>query len=203
MKNYEQYQRLIKPFTSLDSNYQSHNFKSANFFKIIKFLHNHHLNSCVEYKNLSSLEKKTKYNFSNIPILPVELFKSFDLKSIKSDHKQKILKSSGTSGTQSKIFLDSKNSIMQSIILKKLMIENIGKKKLPMIMFEKNNINLKEKVLTAREAGVLGFSSLASEKISIDNLSKQNFKKMKSFIDKYKYEKVLIFGFTDTIWKFS
>ena len=25
---------------------------------------------------------------------------------------------------------------------------------------------------------------------------------MKSFIDKYKYEKVLIFGFTDTIWKF-
>jgi phenylacetate-coenzyme A ligase PaaK-like adenylate-forming protein len=202
MKNYKQYQKLIKYFTNLDSNYQSDLFKSANFSKIIKFLHNHHFNNCPEYKNLSKLEKKTKFNFFNIPIIPVELFKSFDLKSIKNDNKQRILKSSGTSGTQSNIFLDVKNAIMQSIILKKLMIENIGEKKLPMIMFEKNNSNSKNNVLTAREAGVLGFSSLASEKISIENLSSQNLKRIKNFIKKYKNKKVLIFGFTDSIWKF-
>ena len=37
----------------------------------------------------------------------------------------------------SKIYLNRENSIMQSIILKKLMVENIGKDKIPMVILEK------------------------------------------------------------------
>ncbi len=200
MKNYEKYQNSIKNFTKLTSSYQSQKIKSQNFKEILKLLHNHHNNQCNEYKKLSMLERNIKLNFANIPILPVELFKIFDLRSMKNNNNKKILKSSGTSGLQSKIFLDVKNSIMQSIILKKLMIENIGKKTIPMIFLEKNKSIKNNKVLTAREAGVLGFSSIASDKISIESLSKINLKKINIYLKKYKNEKVLIFGFTDTIW---
>ena len=59
-----------------------------------------------------------KINQGTVPILPVELFKIFDLRSFRTSKAEKILKSSGTSGLNSKIYLNRENSIMQSIILK-------------------------------------------------------------------------------------
>ena len=201
MRNYEKYQKQIKKFTNYKSNYNSYLSTLPNFLKTIDLLHEHHLENCDEYKALSSMEQNMKINQGTVPILPVELFKIFDLRSFRTSKAEKILKSSGTSGLNSKIYLNRENSIMQSIILKKLMVENIGKDKIPMVILEKSN-DFNKKVLSAREAGVLGFSQIANEKINIDISKKNSVKELENFINKFKNQKILIFGFTDTVWSF-
>ena len=103
MRNYKEYQKLIKNFTNLESNYYSYFSTLPNFTKTINLLHQHHSNNCEEYKKLSIMEMNSKFDLGKIPILPVELFKKFDLKSYETDVTEKILKSSGTSGFNSKI----------------------------------------------------------------------------------------------------
>ena len=200
MRNYKEYQKLIKNFTNLESNYYSYFSTLPNFTKTINLLHQHHSNNCEEYKKLSIMEMNSKFDLGKIPILPVELFKKFDLKSYETDVSEKILKSSGTSGFNSKIYLTRENSIMQSVILKKLMMENIGTYKIPMVILEKN-INSNKNYLSAREAGTLGFSYIASKKINIDISKKSFVHDLRKFVKEFKNQKILIFGFTDTIWK--
>ena len=66
-------------------------------------------------------------------MLPINLFKNFELKSISNDQVFKVMLSSGTSGLQSKIFLDKNNALKQKIILHKIVSEYLGSERLPML----------------------------------------------------------------------
>ena len=174
--------------------------KKKNFLKILNLLHAHHKENCDAYTSLSNEKRIIKKNIYGLPIMPVELFKYFNLKSYNDQSDYKILKSSGTSGLQSKIYLDQKNALMQSVILKKLLNENISENKLPMVFIGNNFDNNNE--LTAKEAGILGFSTLAKEKIILEDFKKkQNLISLNNFLKKNIKEKKIIFGFTDKIWE--
>ena len=72
-----------------------------------------HSKNSVGYRNFL---KTINYNFKNkkmelFPFLPVRIFKEIDLMSVKESKIVRVLRSSGTSGSNpSKIFLDEVNS---------------------------------------------------------------------------------------------
>ena len=68
----------------------------------------------------------------------------------------KILKSSGTSGKQSNIFLDKDNAKNQSLTLKRLFEDNFGKNRFPMLIIESRPA--RKDFYSASYAAILGFS---------------------------------------------
>ena len=78
----------------------------------IKLLNLHHYKRCGKYKKIINNLKfkiKNKNKLEDFPMLPVRIFKKFDLKSVSEDKIVKKLVSSGTSGRElSKIYLDKK-----------------------------------------------------------------------------------------------
>ena len=139
------------------SNKTKRNFFQKFLIKLIKF----HYKNCKSYKKILD---SINYSLSNsklsgIPALPVSLFKKFDLYSVKHSNIIKVLKSSGTSGsTPSKIYLDSFNSKNQTWVLTKIVENIIGKKRLPMLIIDKDPKGISRSSYNARIAAINGFS---------------------------------------------
>jgi len=151
----------INPF-SLNKN-QKKNFLIKKFKYLISF----HKDNCKDYSHFLDAQqfslKKIK-TINDIPFLPANLFKEYELKSIKKKEVFKILNSSGTSGQKvSKIFLDKETSLMQTKALTKIMENYIGNKRLPMIIIDNKNVLKNREAFSARGAGILGFSIFGKE----------------------------------------
>ena len=122
--------------------------------KMIEDLNNHHYKKCIEYKKIiKNFYGENNSSYFN-KMLPINLFKNFELKSISNDQVFKVMLSSGTSGLQSKIFLDKNNALKQKIILHKIVSEYLGSERLPMLIIDKNPKYLKNK-MTAKEAAIV------------------------------------------------
>ena len=165
-----------------------------------------HLKNCDEYKILmQKLEKiKDQYqSLSDVPFIPVRLFKYAELLSVQKKDIIKTMTSSGTSGQDvSKIFLDKETSSLQVKVLSKIMADFIGKKRLPMLIIDTKSIISNRLKFSARTAGVLGFSIFGRDvEFALDDDMTINFKRVESFLNKHKTENILIFGFTFIIWK--
>ena len=165
-----------------------------------------HLKNCEKYNTLMhKLERiKDQYqSLSDVPFIPVRLFKHAELLSVQKSDIIKTMTSSGTSGQNvSKIFLDKETSLLQVRVLSKIMTDFIGKKRLPMLVMDTKSIISNRSKFSARTAGVLGFSMFGREvEFALDDDMTFNFQRVKDFLDKYKTENILIFGFTFIIWK--
>ena len=165
-----------------------------------------HLKNCEEYNTLMhKLERiKDEYqSLSDVPFIPVRLFKHTELLSVQKSDIIKTMTSSGTSGQNvSKIFLDKETSLLQVRVLSKIMTDFIGKKRLPMLIMDTKSIISNRSKFSARTAGVLGFSMFGRDvEFALDDDMTFNFQRVKDFLDKYKTENILIFGFTFIIWK--
>ena len=165
-----------------------------------------HLKNCEKYNTLMhKLERiKDQYqSLSDVPFIPVRLFKHVELLSVQKSDIIKTMTSSGTSGQNvSKIFLDKETSLLQVRVLSKIMTDFIGKKRLPMLIMDTKSIISNRSKFSARTAGVLGFSMFGREvEFALDDDMTFNFQRVKDFLDKYKTENILIFGFTFIIWK--
>ena len=95
--------------------------KKILFKKFLTELTLHHFNKCNEYRkvinNLKFNMKKKGNKLEDFPMLPVKIFKSFDLASVKKNKIVKKIVSSGTSGQNlSKIYLDKQNANNQTKI---------------------------------------------------------------------------------------
>ena len=136
--------------------------KLKKFLNYINKLTVHHYKNCEIYgkiiKNLKFKIKK-KNKLENFPMLPVRIFKKYDLQSVPRNKVIKKLVSSGTSGQElSKIYLDKKNAINQVKVLKKIMSTILGNKRLPMLIIDQNPTILDRSVFNARSAAIYGFS---------------------------------------------
>ena len=93
--------------------------KVLNYF--LTQLSKYHFDNCTDYKEMMvkiGYNYGKDYHYSELPFLPVRLFKLLDLLSIDTKQILKTMTSSGTSGQAvSKIYLDSITSSNQTKIL--------------------------------------------------------------------------------------
>ncbi len=165
-----------------------------------------HRKNCEEYSKIL-----TAWNildsFSSIyevPFLPVRLFKELELKSIKDEEIFKTMTSSGTTGQAvSKIYLDRATSVNQQKALVKIVSAFTGKGRLPMLIIDSPSVVKDRAMFSARGAGILGFSILASDrKYALDENMQLDLDRVKEFLEKHKGKRFLLFGFTFMIWQY-
>ena len=118
-----------------------------NFFKnYLNFLTCYHYKKSKLYKNFLNkfnYNLKSKNDISNLPFLPVRLFKELDLMSIRKEEIFKTLYSSGTSSSKlSKVYLDKENALNQMKVLQKILNNLIGNERVPMLAIEKKKYML-------------------------------------------------------------
>ena len=166
----------------------------------------HHFNNCPSYAKMMNgigYDIYKNYHYSELPFLPVRLFKMFDLISVDKEQIVKTMTSSGTSGQAvSRIYLDRKTSGNQTKVLSKIVSAFLGKQRAPMIIIDTETIVKNRNLFSARGAGVLGFSMFGTKRIYALNADMElNTELIVDFLKKYKNERIFLFGFTFMIWQ--
>ena len=180
--------------------------KTALYNEAVNYLTTYHYENCLQYKKILDIlgfNPNVKNSITDIPFLPVRLFKDYDLLSIDKSKIIKTMSSSGTSGQSvSKIFLDKVTAINQIKVLKNIVADFLGEKRLPMIIIDTDSVLRDRSQFSARGAGILGFSIFGKEIIYVldDNMN-LDINALISFCKKYKNEQILFFGFTSIIWE--
>ena len=193
----------LQKFNPFDFNKRK---KNKIYIDQIKLLSLHHYNRCAKYKKIINNLKfklKNKNKLEDFPMLPVRIFKKFDLKSVSEDKIVKKLVSSGTSGQElSKIYLDKKNASDQVRVLGKIMSTILGNKRLPMLIVDQNPKMLDRLIFSARSAAIYGFSIFGTKHCYLlDKENKIDYVSLNNFLKKYSKDKFLIFGFTSLVYE--
>ncbi len=181
------------------------NEKDEFFFNALENLHQFHLDSCSDYKKITSIISKNKISIvEDFPFLPVRLFKEFELISVDKASIKKIMSSSGTSGTiPSKIFLDADTAIRQTKVLTKILNSYLGNKRLPMLIIDSRAVLKNRSSFSARAAGILGFSMFGLDiHYALDEDMNIDIPAIIDFINKYNGQNILVFGFTFIVWEY-
>ena len=173
--------------------------------ELISLTKYHYENSPL-YKNMLDaleIDIKNLENYTDIPFLPVRLFKELDLVSVSPENIVKTMTSSGTTGQKvSKIYLDKETSSNQTKVLTSIVSNYLGKKRVPMLIIDSSDILKNRTTFSARGAGILGFSMFGSiREYLCDSEMKINFGALENFLTKHKDQKIFIFGFTFMIWQ--
>lgn len=166
-----------------------------------------HGENCLEYKRILEsvcYDKNKIKSYKELPFLPVRLFKELSMKSVKQEAIVKTMTSSGTTGQAvSKIYLDKATSSNQQKTMVKIVSDFTGSSRMPMIIIDSPSVIKDRKMFSARGAGILGFSILGSKKIyALDDDMKLDVEGLKEFLEKYKNQRILLFGFTFMIWQY-
>ena len=146
-------------------------------------------------------------NVEDVPFIPVQMFKYFDLSTNPDDKIARVVKSSGTtSGSQSIIPISKETAANQIKGLKSILENYLGQKRRVMIAIDHMGINDPKREITARGAGVRGFSIFAKEILYVlKEYSNGELVLDMPVIEKlqreYADKDVYAFGFTYIIWK--
>ena len=167
-----------------------------------------HRKSCESYRDIlersRSLPDKLS-NISEIPFLPVRLFKHLELLSVDRSQIIKTLTSSGTTGQLvSKVFLDKETSTNQIRALVKILQDFIGIQRMPMLIIDHPNVIKDRSSFSARGAGILGLSNFGLDHTYAlkDDTMEIDFPKIDLFLKKHAGKPILIFGFTFMVWAY-
>ena len=182
------------------------NSKKKFFLNYQKYLTRLHYKRCPEYNTLLRSKKIVISKISHIkdiPFIPSKIFKDHMLKSIEKKDIFKIMNSSGTtSGNLSNIILDKNTSKNQIKVLSKIVKSLIGDSRLPMIIIDTESILANRHKFSARAAGIQGFRNFSKDTLfALDGNMNLRLKKINNFINKYKGQKIIIFGFTSLIYQ--
>ncbi len=182
--------------------------KERFLFGYLTKLLEHHAEHCPCYKKILKAwgyDRGSAAKVSDLPFLPVSLFKNHELCSVPASEIVKTITSSGTTGQKtSKIFLDKTTAINQQKALVKIVsscFEN-PKGRFPMLIIDAPDVIANRARFSARGAGVLGFSLLGREKVFALNPDLSlNLGAIEDFLSRHGGEEILIFGFTYVIWQ--
>ncbi len=165
-----------------------------------------HCEKCGEYARMlkaAQVDPDEISSYKEIPFLPVRLFKEMELRSVEKEDVVKTMTSSGTTGQAvSRIFLDRTTAANQQKTMVKIVSDLIGSDRMPMIIIDCPSVVKDRAMFTARGAGVLGFSIFGSKKIyALDDDMKLNVDAVQEFLERFKGQKILLFGFTFMVWQ--
>ena len=166
-------------------------------------LDKHHIQHCLLYKKISESFENTHW-FDGKLLLPVRLFKQYELKSVPESDVFKVLTSSGTtSQIVSRIILDRDTASHQSKVLVKIMQHYLGTQRLPMLIIDHPSVVKNRLSFSARGAGILGLSTFGrNHTYALNDDMTINLDVVRDFADKHKGKQIFIFGFTFMIWQY-
>ena len=174
-----------------------------------------HEAKCPDYAALSQKQDQmlaalTPANLSpaeqlelTLPLVHVQLFKLFGLKSISDAEIYKTMTSSGTSGQAvSRIYLDQATAILQSKALGHIMADFLGQKRRTMLIIDSKAVLKDPKMFSARGAGILGMMPFGrGHTYALDDNYELNLELMLDFLQQHQAEPLLLFGFTFMVWQ--
>jgi phenylacetate-coenzyme A ligase PaaK-like adenylate-forming protein len=166
-----------------------------------------HYVHCAGYgKMMDSIgfDPKKNYAHTDLPFLPVQLFKTMELHSTPKEEIVKTLSSSGTSGqARSKIFLNKENAANQTKALAKIVSSFIGTRRLPLIIIDSEEVTNERNRLSAFAAGVVGFSLFGYKKIhALNERMELDLERLLAFIKQHQGERILLFGVTFKVYRY-
>ncbi|KOA20364.1 acyl-protein synthetase, LuxE [Clostridium homopropionicum DSM 5847] len=164
-------------------------------------------NNC-DNLNIRSMYEKLGININEIqrledvPYIPVNMFKEFNLSVCKEQEVVRVLTSSATTtGIPSKIYLDKKTSIRQTQGLISTISNFIGAERRPLLVIDSEDSNKRGGSITARGTAIRGVSTFASNITYVmDKELELDINKLYEFAEKYRNQEVLIYGFTYIVW---
>lgn len=182
------------------------NAKGEVLTEILKCLTLHHCNSCAAYSRMMQgygLDLDSIEDYSQLPFMPVSLFKLLDLKSISDLNVFKTVTSSGTTGQAvSRIFLDKENAAAQQKALVKIVSSYTGETRMPMLIIDSPSVVKDRSYFSVRGAGILGFSIFGVDRVyALDDQMRIDLPAIHAFLERHKNERILLFGFTFMIWQ--
>lgn len=172
----------------------------------LKELTEYHMKHCEAYrKMLHSIhyDPNQVETYTDLPFLPVRLFKELQLKSVPDQEVVKTMTSSGTSGQAvSKIYLDRETSGNQQKAMVKIVSDFTGANRMPMLIIDCPSVVKNRQMFSARGAGILGFSMFGTKKAyALDDDMQLDVDGVAAFLEQHKGERILLFGFTFMIWQ--
>lgn len=173
----------------------------------INELTQHHYANCPEYGRVLNglgFDCSTAHSLEDVPMIPVRLFKEFDLLSVSNEEIAKTMTSSGTSGQAvSKIYLSRDNVRMQTKILANIITSYIGKKRLPLLILDTEMVKKDRKMFSARGAGIIGFTTFGRDTLyALDENMEIRIDAIREFVDEHRGESILMFGYTYMLWQY-
>jgi Acyl-protein synthetase, LuxE len=145
------------------------------------------------------------HGVEEIPPVPVQMFKYFDLKTCPDDQIVKILRSSGTTtGITSRVPLNKNTTLNQIKALKTILKNYLGDKRRIFLVIDHEGTNNPALEFSARTAGVRGLSIYAKKIFYL--MREENGRLVldlpviKEILSNYRDEEVYVFGFTYIIW---
>lgn len=164
----------------------------------MKELTMHHRKGCEAYDRIC----EGLGDIEGGPMLPVTIFKSLDLMSVPQEEILRKVTSSGTSGQQvSQIFLDGETAAAQQRALCMITGDFIGNRRIPMLIIDSPNVLRDRTKFSARGAGIMGFSMMASKRYyALTDDMEIDLDSIREFAELAKKGPSFAFGFTYIIW---
>lgn len=174
------------------------------FLDEINELTQHHLDHSMEFARMYATFFPNAHpaaRLTDVPFIPVGVFKSLDLKSIPDEEIHRVLYSSGTSGNRSKIYLDRQTADAQASSLRSIMRFWLGSRR-PMLIVDSPELLRGSAGNTARAAAVLGMMPFGRQHHwLLDERGNVDLEGLRQWLDAYSKEPLFVFGFTFMVWR--
>lgn len=164
----------------------------------------HHQANCPPYARLMrALGNRPAAHVTDIPFLPVALFKTDLLSSVPGDAVFKTVTSSGTTGQAvSRITLDRETAALQTHALGAIMTDLLGPHRLPMVIVDCASVLKDRRSFNARAAGILGMMTFGRQHFfALDDEMRLDADGLRQFLERFAGTRILLFGFTWLVWK--
>lgn len=184
-----------------------HTDKDAVLLETINGLTAHHYAHSRDYRRIVDTAYAGAVNarsLSDVPYLPVSLFKKVDLKSVPDDEIYKVMHSSGTTSQEvSRVFLDVDTARLQTRALTSIMRHFLGPVRRPMIIIDHPDVLCDRKEFSARGAGIIGMMTYGRDHFyALDSEMTLDQSGLEVWVDDHRDDDLLLFGFTYMVWEY-
>jgi hypothetical protein len=171
-------------------------------FEQVSALEVHHRRNCDPYDRLVTVlwEPRTPEKFWEFFPMHVGVFKRRDLASVPVHEVQRIYRSSGTRGPQSKIFLSRENIESQARASKEAWEKVLGRNRLPMVILDVEP-QLGQENRSASLAAALAIARFGKDIFwALDSFGELRLEKMIEWMERYHDNRKIMFGFTHAVY---
>jgi hypothetical protein len=173
---------------------------------VLRSLTDWHREACPAYAKIVAAFGNAFANddpLESLPFIPARLFKEMDLTSVPDSSVYKRVTSSATmSHTPARIAIDRETADLQSRVLARLVADLVGDKRLPMLVIDAPCTASNREAMSARAAGIRGFSMFGRDvTYALNDQMQIDLPNVIAFLDRHAGKQIFLFGFTIIVWK--